>query len=129
MPWDDTAGAGFSPARPWLPIHPDALRLSVQAQDADPGSTLTLYRRLLLLRREHPELATGPLEDLRSEHGVLSYRRDRFRVVANLSGAPTPARVPVGGRPMISSQATLDPGPVTGELLLAPGQAVVLDAS
>jgi alpha-glucosidase len=129
MPWDATAGAGFSRGRPWLPIHPDASRLSVQGQAADAGSTLTLYKELLRLRREHAEIARSPLEALRSEGGVLSYRRGRFHVSANLSAIPAPAPSPVGRRPVIDSQPTIGPEHGIEQLMLAPGQAVVLDPS
>jgi len=129
MPWDATAGAGFSRGRPWLPIHPDADRLSVQAQAADPGSTLALYKELLRLRREHPEIASSRLDALRSEGGVLSYRRGRFHVSANLGAMPGPARSPVGGRPVINSQPTIDAEHGTDQLMLAPGQAIVVAAS
>jgi alpha-glucosidase len=45
------AGAGFSTGRPWLPIGPDADRVNVASEQADAGSTLHLYRRLIQVRR------------------------------------------------------------------------------
>jgi alpha-glucosidase len=101
--------------------------LSVQAQAADPGSTLALYRGLLRLRREHPEVAHSPLEDLQTERGVLSYRRGRFQVAANLTATPAIPPLPVRGRPVISTEPTIDPGQGTDQLMLAPGQAIVFD--
>src|SRR5690606_1816976 len=54
MQWDDTPNAGFSTAeseRLYLPIDPDPDRPTVAAQDGVEGSTLTLVRDLLALRR------------------------------------------------------------------------------
>ena len=59
LPWHrDPAGTyGFSPAgagAPWLPVPPGWGELSVEAQEADPGSSLWLTRRALRLRRSLP---------------------------------------------------------------------------
>ncbi len=61
MLWDAGPNAGFCPpdTRPWLPLAPQAERLNVAAQLADPHSMLTLTRRLLQLRRTTPALSIG----------------------------------------------------------------------
>ncbi|WP_375465161.1 alpha-amylase family glycosyl hydrolase [uncultured Methylobacterium sp.] len=59
MQWDGEAGAGFSTVEPWLPLSPDAATRNVDAMRDAPASILTLYRRLLALRREHAALAVG----------------------------------------------------------------------
>ena len=55
MPWlaprRPAPGAGFTTGRPWLPVGPDADRVNVADQQAEPGSTLHLYRRLIQTRR------------------------------------------------------------------------------
>src|SRR5699024_3009205 len=59
MQWDDGPNAGFSSAPPerlYLPIDPDPDRPTVAAQDGVAGSTLTLVRDLLALRRRTPAL-------------------------------------------------------------------------
>ncbi|HPF81237.1 alpha-amylase family glycosyl hydrolase [Nostocoides australiense] len=59
MQWDDGPNAGFSTAAPkalYLPIDPEPDRPTVAAQDGVPGSTLTLVRDLLALRRATPAL-------------------------------------------------------------------------
>ncbi|MFB9359949.1 glycoside hydrolase family 13 protein [Actinoplanes nipponensis] len=63
LPWRrDPAGAyGFSPPGampPWLPVPPGWGELSVEAQAADPASTLHLTRRALQLRRALPAADT-----------------------------------------------------------------------
>ncbi len=48
IPWSPPSeagpGAGFSSARPWLPVHPDAERLAASVQTQDPGSPLAFCR-------------------------------------------------------------------------------------
>ncbi|MEU2350970.1 glycoside hydrolase family 13 protein [Modestobacter sp. NPDC049651] len=62
MPWNDTAGVGFSPegaAEPWLPVPDGWAGLAVSRQARDGGSVLTLYRRALALREAHAALGSG----------------------------------------------------------------------
>lgn len=86
LPW--TGEGGFTTGEPWLPIDPAHLPLNVSAQSADPQSMLTLYRRLLALRRATPALATGTIGDVRAEGDVLTYVRSdgtyRYRIALNL---------------------------------------------
>ena len=90
LPW--TGEGGFTSGAPWLPIDPAHLPLNVAAQADDPHSMLTLYRRLLALRRATPALATGAIHDVRAEGDVLTYVRsdgtDRYRIVLNLGHQP-----------------------------------------
>jgi alpha-glucosidase len=91
MQWDASAHAGFcaDAAEPWLPLAPDADRVNVAFQRDDPGSLLSLYRRLLALRRRHPALHSGDYETLAAPDGVLAYLRawqgERMAVVVNLA--------------------------------------------
>ncbi len=62
MAWDGSPHAGFSTAKPWLPLHADWRTRNVSAQLEDPHSILMLYRNLLSLRRDSHELAKGPYE-------------------------------------------------------------------
>jgi alpha-glucosidase len=62
MPWtSDMTFAGFSDTKPWLPIAVDHKARAVDMQEADPGSILAFYRRMLAFRRRHPALAKGSL--------------------------------------------------------------------
>jgi alpha-glucosidase len=89
LPWDDSPHAGFSVHAPWLPSYADPA-LSVAAQRDDPASTLSLYRRLLALRREH-RWAEGDVRALSATDDQLSYERvvdgRRHRVVASFAEA------------------------------------------
>src|SRR5688500_7530759 len=61
MQWDDGPNAGFAPpgATPWLPLAEDYRTVNVARQREDPKSLLTLYRRLIQLRRAEAALSVG----------------------------------------------------------------------
>jgi alpha-glucosidase len=99
MQWDGTARAGFTTGEPWLPVAGDSRSVHVAGQRDDPRSLLTLYRRLLALRRAEPALAVGPFAPLRATGDLLAWvRKDgdrRFLVVLNLGSAPASYAPPV----------------------------------
>jgi alpha-glucosidase len=94
MQWDAGPNAGFAApaARPWLPLPADFPQVNVAAQKSDPRSILSLYRRLIDLRRAEPALAYGEFEPLTHGDDVLAYRRwhrDReFLVALNFGSQP-----------------------------------------
>ncbi|QJY48304.1 glycoside hydrolase family 13 protein [Pseudonocardia broussonetiae] len=122
IPWSGTASPfGFSPegatAAPWLPQPAGFAAVTVEAQDGDPASMLTLYRAALALRREHPALGDGTLEWLPSEPGVLAFSRgDGFTCLVNLSASPVP--LPSGSRVLLATEALLDVLPVDAAVWL-----------
>jgi alpha-glucosidase len=75
MQWDASERAGFSEAKPWLPLAADFATENVASLDTDPGSILSLYRILIALRRSRRELAAGDYEPLFAEGDLLLYRR------------------------------------------------------
>ena len=97
MPWSEEANAGFTTGTPWLPLGPDAGTRNVAAQAADPGSTLSLYRALIAMRRAEPALTSGAFRPVAATEQVLAYERrhggQRFLVALNLSGAPASLRL------------------------------------
>ena len=94
LPWSgDAPPYGFSPdgarAEPWLPQPDSWAPLTVAAQAADPGSTLTLHRQALRLRHEIPALRSDAFAWRESPEAVLDFERGpSLRCVVNLSGAP-----------------------------------------
>jgi alpha-glucosidase len=80
LPWSGAEPPfGFSPpgaaAEPWLPQPKDWRDLTVEAEAADPGSMLALYRQALALRRAEPALGDGPMTWLPAAAGVLALAR------------------------------------------------------
>jgi alpha-amylase len=93
MHWAAGRAAGFTTGAAWEPLQPDSATANVAAQNADPGSLLNHYRRLIHLRASNRALGAGdflPLES--SDPAVAAFlRRDGSRavlVVANLATAP-----------------------------------------
>jgi alpha-glucosidase len=95
MQWDTCPNAGFTTddVEPWLPIPADHDRVNVSAQDGDPRSMLSLYRRLTTFRREIGALSVGSFRsiDVPNASAVLAYERrhasSRVVVALNLGQA------------------------------------------
>jgi maltose alpha-D-glucosyltransferase / alpha-amylase len=97
MQWSADRNAGFSRAnsqRLYLPVildpeyHYEAI--NVEAQDANPQSTLSWMRRLIGLRKRYQAFGRGSIEFLHPENRkvlafVRRYGEERILVVANLS--------------------------------------------
>jgi alpha-glucosidase len=98
MRWDGTPTAGFTSGEPWLPIGPSVGEINVETERDDPGSMLTLYRRLIRLRRAEQALHAGPWRDLGTAGSAIAYLRGggdrKFLVCVNLANeaADLPAR-------------------------------------
>ena len=91
MPWSGQASPfGFgTDAQPWLPQPAAWADLTAEKQASDPGSTLSLYRAALALRRARPEFRTGELSWLDLGADVVAFQRgDALAVVVNFGSAP-----------------------------------------
>jgi alpha-glucosidase len=76
MPWRaDAPHAGFSMAKPWLPIGAGHAALAVDLQQADPASQLALTRRFLALRQNRVSLRLGALIPLTAPSAILAFER------------------------------------------------------
>ena len=94
MLWVNAPNAGFTApdATPWLPIEADWPTKNAAVQRSGPKSMLTLYRKLLALRRRHDTLHAGAIAGVSAEGDVLRYRRVQlpdgestdFQVLLNL---------------------------------------------
>jgi glycosidase len=67
MQWRAGPGVGFTAGTPWQAPQGDSAQVNVAAQDADPGSLLNLYRRLIHLHTARPALAHGSFAPLAAE--------------------------------------------------------------
>ena len=54
MLWDQKPNAGFTTGSPWLPVHPNYKGMTVEAQQRDARSILSLSKQLLHLRNVTP---------------------------------------------------------------------------
>ena len=110
MPWGAKGpDHGFGSAEPWLPFGADHGALSVAAQEADPGSTLAHFRRLLAWRRARPELRAGAIQFLHAEGRGLAFERGRGLLCAfNLGPEPLALDLPRGRLDLPPWTAALD---------------------
>jgi alpha-glucosidase len=135
MQWDASPNAGFtSPdATPWLPVAPDADRVNVAGQAEDPDSILTLTRRLIALRREHPVLHLGDFEPFGpTPDGTFAFRRvssdGRLMVALNLTGEQRSVPGAGPGRVLIGTHRERDGASVDGAVELRPNEALIVGA-
>jgi maltose alpha-D-glucosyltransferase/alpha-amylase len=109
MQWDDGPNAGFStadPSRLYLPVDPDPARPTVAAQEADPGSTLHLVRRLTSLRRATPALqGRASIRVVHEDYPFAYVRGESHLVVVNPRQDPAALRLPglAGATPLLAS--------------------------
>lgn len=76
MQWNDSEYAGFSKAKPWLPVNHDFIYKNVSLQKNDKTSLLSFYRELIWLRKENSTLSHGDIEFFKVlPSGVLGYKR------------------------------------------------------
>ena len=59
MQWNDTANAGFSTGKTWLPVNENYKTLNAAAEDKNADSVLNWYRKLAELRADNAELICG----------------------------------------------------------------------
>ena len=85
MAWNAELYNGFSTAVPWIVAEDRPVELTVAGQQADDTAPLYRYRRLIALRRDHPDLWQAELEVLASgRDDVAVLRRGATLTVANL---------------------------------------------
>jgi glycosidase len=104
MQWSNEPRVGFTTGTPWEAPQPDWSVTNVQAQDADAGSLLNHYRRLIHLRSEHPALRSGALDlGTASNSAVAAF-------VRRSQGETILIAVNFGAGAVSQVSATMDPG-------------------
>jgi alpha-glucosidase len=128
MCWDRSPHAGFTTGVPWLPLGEDSSSMNVAVQQQDPGSILSLYKKLIALRKSHPTLVSGKLDELHVEKGILRFRRsgeEEIEVILNLTREDmtvlTPAALVLAGTRIDHKNET-----VAGLSRLHAGEGLVL---
>ena len=134
MQWDASPNAGFAAPDvvPWLPLAADAATVNVAGQAEDPNSILTLTRRLLRLRREHPVLHLGDFERFGpTPDGTFAFRRvstdGQLTVVLNLTGEDRSVPGAGPGRVLIATHRDRDGVEVATTVELRPNEALVVE--
>jgi alpha-glucosidase len=98
MQWDESKNAGFSDAKPWLPVPPSSKTHNVADELKDTDSILSFYKSVLNLRHTNKALLDGsyvPLNE--NDKNVLTYLRvykdETVLVALNMTGVVRTANV------------------------------------
>ena len=75
MQWTGGNCAGFTTGSPWLPLADDCKTINAATLRDQPNSILTLYHRLIELRRAEPALSVGEFASLPVIDNVMAYVR------------------------------------------------------
>ena len=97
MQWDGNANAGFSKAKPWLPVPASYKTHNVATEMKDDNSVLSFYRRLLALRHQESALLDGDYISVNeNDPNILAYLRrykdEAVLVVLNMSASDQEVR-------------------------------------
>lgn len=125
LAWTGGSGAGFTTGEPWLPIDTRP-EMQVDVQSGDEGSMLSLYRRLLGLRRREDALSLGDYRTIHVDESLFCYERSHggrgLAVALNFSEAERP--LPIAGKPLLSTVGETTWLPETA---LAPNEGRILE--
>jgi alpha-glucosidase len=120
IPWRAEAPfAGFSSARPWLPLPQDHPARAVDRQEADPRSVLNRTRRFLGWRRAQPALRIGDIRFVDAQEPVLALIRthpaQKLLCVFNLSAEAARFSSPMTLKPALGHgfESSFERGAVT----------------
>ncbi len=135
MQWDAGPNAGFSPpgVETWLPLAADYATRNVAALTADPKSILTLYRRLLGLRRTRPTLCSGAYRavDVAHDDVYVYYRAvfgERYLIALNFAAEPRALAIPneTAGRILLSTHLDREEAVSLDALTLRANEGVII---
>lgn len=90
MQWDTQRNAGFSTETPWLPVHPNYLKVNAEAALTDKHSLFYTYKQLIQLRKQVNVIVNGGYQAVETKNPlVLAYQRmdekEVLTIVVNFS--------------------------------------------
>jgi len=136
MQWDATLYAGFSTSTPWLPLASDFAHENVIGLDADDHSILSLYKALIKLRKQLPQLVAGAYEPMAAHGDLLLYRRraegEALVIALNLGAEPasiTSSSIGFGSEILLSTFLDRKRERVEGILNLRGNEGVIVGRS
>jgi alpha-glucosidase len=136
MQWDDGPNAGFSTAKPWLPLAQNAVVENVVHEQGDPHSIYHLHGGLIALRKAHSTLQLGSYRPIVASGDLLLYVRElagsRIFVALNLGAEPAVVGFPQGtvaGTLLLSTFGDRENEGVRGELALRAHEGIIVELS
>jgi len=131
MLWDASPGRGFTTGEPWLPFGDAACNIT--AQQDDPDSLLSLYRRAIWLRKRTPALLRGGYRELPAPEGVFAWVRELAgapAVTVAVNTATVAHELPVArGKVILATHRDLEGTPAGPSLSLPPLGAAMVEAA
>ncbi len=130
MQWNSSPHGGFSTGTPWIGMARKWEDINVEAQQNNPDSILSFYKKAITLRKSQRCLAYGSMRMEEYGEDILAYRREyegqSLLVLLNLSSAERPLSEDVGcdSRIILSNYTAAQDGNYT---VLRPWEALVLD--
>lgn len=133
MQWSGEPRAGFTTGKPWLPLAADFATINVAREANDATSILTLYHRLLLLRRSTDAFAVGHYRAVAAEGDILAYLREaegqRFLVVLNLGHEAQHFATEFTGPIVLTTALNREGETVSGGLDLRGDEGVIVEVA
>ncbi len=88
--WDATPNAGFTAGTPWIGVNPNYTTINAAAQENDPNSCLSYFRKVVKLRKENLALVYGKYTLLDKDNPNIyaytrEYKGEKFLVLLNFS--------------------------------------------
>jgi glycosidase len=116
MQWDNTENAGFTTGSTWRNVNPDYPKINVAQQVEDSDSMLKHYQKVIALRNQHPALASGEFELLKttgnsSRHSIAFLRKhsdETLLVVVNLSDEEIVSGIEIEGASIADQQPQVE---------------------
>jgi len=136
MQWDAGLNAGFTKGNPWLKVNPNHTTVNVEAQEKDPQSILSYYKKMITLRKENKTLVYGQYQLVDKDNPkVYAYTRTldkrQLLVVMNFSKDKAVCQLPkgmsIGGKVLINNYTNLNIA--AGSVSLQPYQAIIMEVS
>lgn len=134
MQWDDSENAGFTRARPWLPLMEEYREVNVRKEWKNPDGILALHRRLIETRGREPALQVGDYVPVYTHGNLLAYIRShpdkKFLIALNLgeSGDTLDPNLPDWkGSIRVCTHRASEGEQVQGTIHLKPNQGMVVE--
>ena len=142
MQWNSAANAGFSTAKPWLPIPSTYTTHNVSTELKDSNSILSFYQKLLALRHQNRALLDGEYIPLNQDDpNVLAFLRNykgqAVLVALNMSGSSQKVRFNLAsqgyasakGNALLTTDSSLSSGQKLQQLSLQPFGVYIAEIS
>lgn len=133
MQWSQGENAGFTRARPWLPLESGYKSRNVESQQEEVGSMLTLYRKLISFRQGSHALQVGAFIPLGLHKQLMVFKRKmkekEVLVLVNFGKEPATYEpdFELRGQLKISTSGTGEGNVVQGKLEVKGEEALVVE--